>query len=53
MASETPHEKERTKGRKQIVKTNDGQVKHTSSNSREKKKNNNNNNHNNNINNNN
>ena len=38
MASETPPEKERTKGRKQIVKTNDGQVKHTSSNSREKKK---------------
>ena len=37
MASETPPEKERTKGRKQIVKTNDGQVKHTSSNSREKK----------------
>lgn len=35
MASETPPEKERTKGRKQIVKTNDGQVKHTSSNSRE------------------
>ena len=56
MASETPPEKERTKGRKQIVKTNDGQVKHTSSNSREKKKkkkkkkkkNNNNNNNNNN-----